>query len=75
MVFFKHFACKNQLPGLSVSGTLVKNGLNLRFLTKSVYAWKYRNPLSAYTTKYSNNLSATAVELFESVLPFCGVDT
>ena len=22
-----HFACKNQLPGLSVSGTLVKNGL------------------------------------------------
>ena len=23
-VFFKHFACKNQLPGLSVSGTLVK---------------------------------------------------
>ena len=26
-VFFKHFASKNQLPGFSVSGTLVENGL------------------------------------------------
>ena len=26
-VFFKHFASKNQLSGLSVSGTLVENGL------------------------------------------------
>ena len=26
-VFFKHFANKNQLPGLSVTGTLVENGL------------------------------------------------
>ena len=26
-VFFKHFASKNQLPGLSVTGTLVENGL------------------------------------------------
>ena len=26
-MFFKHFASKNQLPGLPVSGTLVKNGL------------------------------------------------
>ena len=26
-MFFKHFACKNQLPGLFVSGTLVENGL------------------------------------------------
>ena len=25
--FFEHFASKNQLPGLSVSGTLVENGL------------------------------------------------
>ena len=25
--FFKHFASKNQLPGLSTSGTLVENGL------------------------------------------------
>ena len=29
-VFFKHFASKNQLPGLSVSGTLVENGLSDR---------------------------------------------
>ena len=28
-VFLKHFAGKNQLPGLSVSGTLVEDGLNL----------------------------------------------
>ena len=26
-VFFKHFASKNQLSGLSISGTLVENGL------------------------------------------------
>ena len=26
-VFFNHFARKNQLPGLSVSETLVENGL------------------------------------------------
>ena len=26
-VFFKHFASKNQLPGLPVSETLVENGL------------------------------------------------
>ena len=32
---FKHFASKNQLRGLSVSGTLVKNGLN------EVYKIKY----------------------------------
>ena len=25
-VFFKHFASKNQLPGLSISGTLAGNG-------------------------------------------------
>ena len=27
-VVFKHFAGKNQLPGLSVSGKLVENGLS-----------------------------------------------
>ena len=26
-IIFKHFASKNQLPGLSISGTLVENGL------------------------------------------------
>ena len=30
-MFFKHFASKNQLPGLSVSGTLVENGLIVLF--------------------------------------------
>ena len=30
-MLFKHFASKNQLPGLSVSGTLVENGL--KFIT------------------------------------------
>ena len=28
-VFFKHFASKNQLPGLSVSGRLVDNGIRV----------------------------------------------
>ena len=27
-MFFKHFASKNQLPGSSISGTLVEYGLN-----------------------------------------------
>ena len=31
-VFSKHFASKSQLPGLSVSGTLVENGLMLAAL-------------------------------------------
>ena len=26
-MFFKHFASKSQLPGLSMNGTLVENGL------------------------------------------------
>ena len=26
-LFFKHFASKSQLPGLSISGKLVENGL------------------------------------------------
>ena len=30
-VFFKNFASKNQLPGLSVNGTLIKNGLKNDF--------------------------------------------
>ena len=28
--FFKHFVSKNQLPGLSISGTLGENGLRLK---------------------------------------------
>ena len=29
-VFLKYFASKNQLPGLSVTGTLVENGLKVQ---------------------------------------------
>ena len=40
-MFFKHFASKNQLPGSSVSGTLVENGLNKRqqYLFNYVIQW------------------------------------
>ena len=41
-VFFKHFDSKNQLPGLSIIGTLVENGLN-NFPTKQVIANKKKN--------------------------------
>ena len=41
-MFFKHFASKNQLPGLSVSGTLVENGL-----IKLLNQWK---PYNKYNT-------------------------
>ena len=34
-MFFKHFASKNQLHGLSVSGTLLENGLILEIMFKS----------------------------------------
>ena len=40
-VFFKHFACKNQLPGLSISGTLVENGLNVQELLATRFTCKY----------------------------------
>ena len=33
-VFFKHFASKDQLPGLSVRGALVENGLKYVAMTK-----------------------------------------
>ena len=35
-VFFKHFACKNQLPGFYISGTLVENGLT-KFYDKPIW--------------------------------------
>ena len=38
-VFFKHFASKNQLPGLFVRGTLVKNGLTLEEKVEALIAW------------------------------------
>ena len=33
-MFFKHFASENQLPGLSINGTLVENGLVLNELER-----------------------------------------
>ena len=36
-VFFKHFASKNQLPGLSISGTLLENELMQYLVFMSVY--------------------------------------
>ena len=35
-MFFKHFASKNQLPGLSVTRTLVENGLNSMNTTQQI---------------------------------------
>ena len=32
-VFFKHFASKNELPGLSITATLVYNGLMCNYVT------------------------------------------
>ena len=49
LVFFKHFASKNQLPGFYVSGTLVGNGLilfliaffiNFEFMVEDLKMWK-----------------------------------
>ena len=34
-MFFKHFGSKNQLPGLSIIGTLVENGLMIVLTIKS----------------------------------------
>ena len=31
-VLFKHFANKNELPGLSIKGTLVENGLIIYYI-------------------------------------------
>ena len=38
LVFFKHFASKNQLHGFYIIGTLVENGFN--YLTKKDTVWK-----------------------------------
>ena len=35
-VFFKHFVCKNQLPGFYIIGTLVENGLIGKFKSKDL---------------------------------------
>ena len=35
-VFFKHFGSKNQLPGLSVNETLLKNGIIILFRKRGI---------------------------------------
>ena len=35
-MFLKHYASKNQLPGLSINGTLVENGWNPSYTNKSI---------------------------------------
>ena len=43
-VFFKYFANKNQLPGLSVSGAMVENGL--------IFTYHFLIQISAYNIKH-----------------------
>ena len=43
----KHFASKNQLPGLSVSGTLVENGL-LKELPERIWAFIFDERQTRY---------------------------
>ena len=56
-VLFKYFPSKKQLPGLSISGTLVENRLNSLFpeIIEDIFKTK---------TKYYNTLNA----LFKEVL-------
>ena len=39
-VFFKHFASKNQLPGLSINGKLVENGLKYYYKIGATFCYK-----------------------------------
>ena len=47
-MFFKHFASKNQLPGLSVNGTLVENGCQIS-VQLSIRVFDYAMKLSTFT--------------------------
>ena len=47
-LFFKHFSSKNQLPGLSVSGTLVENGLNKSGTLKTFFRAKISHEYIKY---------------------------
>ena len=38
-LFFKHFVGKKQLPGFSISGTLVENGLRLHDLRRQIHCF------------------------------------
>ena len=62
--FFKHFACKNQLPGLSISGTWVENGL-MTFPLLS----KRENPHFAYGTLLVCRISHFERQFEQPLLP------
>ena len=51
-MFFKYFASKNQLPGLSIIGTLVENGLiaKVNNLNQSDHKNDFREHTSLQTT-------------------------
>ena len=53
-MFFKHFASKNQLPGLSISGTLVENGLRRKYKEDSIR--NFRNPNRKSENATNNSL-------------------
>ena len=56
-VFFKHFASKNQLPGLSVSATLFENGLiKTSDITRLMKTKLWRDVLAKISNTYGNNL-------------------
>ena len=57
-MFFKHFASKNQLPGLSVNGTLVENGLG------NLLKFGLRQPASLLKMSISYAESKHSVERF-----------
>ena len=55
--FFKHFASKNQLPGLSVSATLFENGLiKTSDITRLMKTKLWRDVLAKISNIYGNNL-------------------
>ena len=81
-VFFKHFASKHQLPGLSVSGTLVENGLifecsviakqicQTTFSTQSYYRGSFRTLSNVWDGAKRRSLNVWKDSEYDSVLFF-----
>ena len=57
-MFLKHFASKNQLPGLFVNGTLVENGLivNVNYLLVTILCFFVVNDINTSVSDLSENL-------------------
>ena len=78
--FFKHFASKNQLTGLSVSGTLVENGLKAIFAnTVHFLIYEYKifpttvqsMPIRKYLFEvYKKGNKAITVDVAQTVFTF-----